>query len=110
MVTSQVAQSLSGAYVSVVGGYLDSNVSGQVIANLVSGSCILHSVVIGQAVSGGCFAIWDSMSGTVGMIESQVYAGSALGMPQTLVYDMSMQSGIVIVTSGNSWNITVTYR
>ena len=67
-------------------------------------------MVIGQAVSGGYFAVWDSMSGAIGNIESQVYAGTALGMPQTLVYDMSMQSGIVVVTSGNNWNITVTYR
>ena len=109
MPISQEAQNLSGAYVSVVGGYLDSNVSGQVIANLVSGSCILHTVVIGQAVSAGVFCVWDSMSGAVGMIESQVYAGTAIGMPQTLTYDITMQSGIVIITSGN-WNLTVTYR
>jgi len=74
------------------------------VANVVSGSVILHSIVIGTGAS-GCFAIWDSCSGAIGTIDSLV----TNAIPQTLEYDINMLSGLVVVTSGN-WNLSITYK
>lgn len=74
------------------------------MANVVSGSVILHSIVIGTGAS-GCFAIWDSCSGAIGTIDSLV----TNAIPQTLEYDINMLSGLVVVTSGN-WNLSITYK
>ena len=106
MPVSELQNQISGS-VLLRGGYAVVNVSGQVIANVtVSGGqpVILHLIVIGTGVS-GCFAVWDSCSGALGVIDSLV----TNAIPQTLEYDANMLSGIAIVTSGN-WNLSVTYK
>lgn len=103
MPQSDISEKISGAFFRT-GGYNVAVVSGQVVASIVSGAVILHSVVIGTGAS-GCFAIWDSCSGAVGVIDSLI----TNAIPQTLEYDATMLSGIVIVTSG-AWNLTVIYR
>ena len=103
MPISQIATEISGAVI-LRGGYIVAVVSGQVVANVVSGSVILHSIVIGTGAS-GCFAVWDSCSGANGVIDSLV----TNAISQTLEYDVNMLSGIAIVTSGN-WNLSVTYK
>jgi hypothetical protein len=101
---AELQNQISGAVI-LRGGYTVAVVSGQVIASIVSGAVILHSIVIGSGAS-GCFAVWDSCSGAIGTIDSLV----TNAIPQTLEYDVSMLSGIAVVTSGASWNLSVTYK
>ena len=94
-----------------IGGYDNFVASGQVIMNAVNVACVLHTITVGRAVSGGYFDVRDGcLSGATGVIESECYCGTAIVPPYSIVYDATFDSGIVLVTSGAAWNLTVTYR
>jgi len=109
LVSGTVIGKVSGEIVSV-GGYSKDIVSGAVIRNVMSGACVLHTVVITDRTSGYYMRIRDAMSGAMGTIIAMPYAQSRSVEPSTLIFDCIMTSGIVVDTSGATWHATVTYR
>jgi len=91
-------------------GYAKDVVSGAVIRNIVSGQVVLHTVILNRYTSGQVLRVWDSCSGAAGTLISESYAGTALLIPSTLIFDCIMYSGIVVTTSGATWYATVTYK
>jgi hypothetical protein len=91
-------------------GYEKGVVSGAVICNIVSGQVVLHTVILNRYTSGLALRVWDSCSGAAGTLISESYAGTALWVPSTLIFDCVMYSGIVVTTSGATWYATVTYK
>jgi len=104
-----IISKVSGEVVSIF-GYSKDIVSGAVIRNVKSGQCVLHTVTINDYTSGFSFRVRDACSGAAGSIIAQPYCGTRLSFPRTLIFDCLMLSGIVVDTSGATWNITVTYR
>lgn len=83
-------------------------VSGQVTAR-VSAELKLHSVIVNRAVSGGMFQISDASSGVAGTIVGEAYCGTEMLTPSEVTYDAKLCSGMVVVTSGANWRLTLTY-
>ncbi len=85
-----------------------STLSGQGTLTL-SGQVKLHSIVVNRATSGQVFDLYNSSSGQVNII-GKVAAGSELEAPRTLLYDVRLTNGLVLVTTGALWNLIVTYK
>jgi len=105
-----IAKSSGEIYETRPTGYTYSVVSGAVLVNVVSGACVLHTVVITDRTSGYYMRIRDAMSGAMGTIIAMPYAQSRAVEPCTCIFDCIMTSGIVVDTSGTTWHATVTYR
>lgn len=78
----------------------------------VSGECKLKSVVIGRKTSGQIVKIYDAaISGrwlsAGAKVVSLIYGGDALNTPVEVNYDIELKSGLVVVTSGATWNLTI---
>lgn len=89
-------------------------VSGEQVVQL-SGVVKLHSVIVNRGVSGGFYTIFDSaISGrflSAGVLVVGLgYCGDAGNVPMKIDYDVGLNSGLVIVASGATWNITTTYK
>jgi len=88
--------------------------SGQAVLE-ISGAVKLKSVLISRATSGEKFTIFDSaisgrfLSAGVSVI-GMPYCGSEMESPKQLDFDVGLNSGLVIVSSGANWVITTTYK
>jgi hypothetical protein len=89
-------------------------VSGQQVFE-VSGAVKLHSVVINRGTSGQFFSMFDSaisgrfLSAGVSVV-AVCYCGSGIDNPKSIDYDVRLNSGLVIVSSGATWLLTTTYK
>lgn len=90
-------------------GYYSAPISGGVIANIVSGQVVLHTITINDRTSGYYMLVRDSCSGAVGTVIAMIFGASRVLPPTTLFFDCIMLSGIVVITSGATWHATVTY-
>ena len=91
-------------------GYTPTLVSGAVFVNVKSGAAYLYSININRYASGQQFEIRDSTSGIVGTILGTITPDTSLIAPTTLKYNCLVTSGIVISTSGTTWDLTVNWR
>ena len=110
--TGPVIAKVSGETVTQFeGDYKKVLVSGAVIRNISDKRSILHTITINDVTSGRMFRVRDAVSGATGVIIGEVWCGTrAMPAAGHLRYDCMMQSGIVVDTSGATWNLTVTYR
>jgi len=78
----------------------------------ISGECKLHSVIVGKAVSGESFSIFDASSGSVlsndGVLVGRNYC-NPLMTPVVLEYDVQCNSGLAIIVSGAQY-LSVMYK
>lgn len=73
-----------------------------------SGAGILHKILVNTAVASATITIYDDTTAT-GTVVGIVTLPSTVGNPFTLTYDLSVGTGITIVTS-DATDLTVVYR
>jgi hypothetical protein len=89
-------------------------VSGQQVFE-TSGAVKLHSIIVNRGTSGQFYTIYDSaVSGRFlsagAVVVAVCYCGSGIDNPKAVDYNIRLNSGLVIVASGSTWNISATYK
>lgn len=91
--------------------YKYSLVSGQQVLEL-SGETKLESIIVGRKTSGQIITIVDaSISGqwlsAGAKVIGLIHAGDDLNVPVQLNYRVELCSGLTVIASGATWNLTV---
>jgi len=94
-------------------GYSYQLVSGAGIFNIHSGAGFLHTINVTNWCSGGVITVYDSLSGAAGnAITGFGLSGATAASNQasSLRYDILFTSGLVVSSSGVTWNASVAWR
>ena len=89
-------------------------VSGETVVE-ISGCSKIHSILVNRGTSGEFYTIFDSaVSGRYLSADVSVvgvgYCGDAGNVPKQIDYDVGLNSGLVIVSSGAEWLLNVSYK
>lgn len=114
MPLSDFAEKVSGGVIFENQSYYDflcvsgALASGQTF-NITSGKTWLHTVSLGTMTSDGRFVVMDSCSG-LGKIVAEMRVYDRVSIPTTLVYDVVLYSGLVVMSSGTANIVTISYK
>jgi hypothetical protein len=87
------------------------NIATQTTTLVKSGVSVLEKIIVNQALANGVIKIYDDVSAVAGSLKATITVPAAVLLNQfELNYDMVMDKGICIVTSGANNDITVTFR
>ena len=92
----------------IQGPYFYSNITGQSTSVLKAGPGTLHSITFNAPTATEVVTIYDNAAGSGTKIGTITVPSSPL--PVTLTYDVSFGTGLTIVTSTASSDITVSLR
>jgi hypothetical protein len=76
-----------------------------------SGNCVLEKIVINKKTASGVITIYDDIAAVAANLKATITnPATLLDSAQVIEYNMSLQNGLTIVTSGAAQDITVVYR
>lgn len=95
-----------------VAGFRAKNITSQATFPLKAGKGLLHSIVINKATASGVIAFYDNATTAVAgdLLGTITLPGTLLANQFVLFYDIELQNGLTVVTSGATCDITVTFR
>lgn len=100
-----------GLNTGTIPGYNYSNITAAAPTTTVvkSGQGILHSITVNTAADTGVITVYDNTSGTGTKIATITTTIAASGSPTPLIYDVTFNTGLTIVTSTAAQDITVSF-
>jgi hypothetical protein len=90
--------------------YSAANITTQTTTTVKSGAGLLRRIVFNKPLASGVVAVYDNTAGSGTLIATVTYPATLLSGPNFLDYDCSVSTGITVVTSGATQDITVIYR
>lgn len=88
-------------------GYKYSNITGTTTTLVKTGVGFLHSITFNKPVATGTVKIDDALTDTTPVIGTETTPANP--QPFTLIYDISFNTGLTIVTGTAAQDITVAY-
>lgn len=88
-------------------GYSYRNITGQATTVVSTGTGILHAITINAPTATGTITLYDNTAASGSIIGTITVPASPV--PVTLFYDAAYTTGLTVVTSVASSNITVLY-
>jgi len=87
------------------------NITSQATTVIKAGAGWLRRVVINQPVASGVITIYDNTAGSGTLVGTITLPGTLLSDgPHSVPYDVYCATGITVVTSGATQNITVVFE
>jgi len=90
--------------------YSFANITTQTSTVVKSGPGLLKRIIFGQALASGVVAIYDNTAGSGTLITTITFPATLLNNVACYNFDCAVATGLTIVTSGATQNITAIYR
>ncbi len=90
--------------------YSYNNMTTQTTATVKSGAGTLHGVIFNTPLANGVVTIYDNTAGSGTTIGTITFPATLLSDVQDSLYDVSFGTGLTLVTSGATQDITIAYR
>ncbi len=90
--------------------YSYNNMTTQTTATVKSGAGTLHGVIFNKPLANGVVTIYDNTAGSGTTIGTITFPATLLSDVQDSLYDVSFGTGLTLVTSGATQDITIAYR
>jgi hypothetical protein len=86
------------------------NITTQTTTVVKSGAGFLHLITFGKPLALGVVAIYDNTAGSGALIGTITFPATLLTDVDSYTYDVTFATGLTIVTSGATQDITISYR